>query len=121
MTTMGPCTSKYDEMWQRHVGRAAVVGNVMKSISSVAMDNIPSARASARVRFRRLVIVRLQCNKNVQGVMKQPRKKEQAAETRVLGGRGGAGERRTARTEQAGRSGRALPCTSMGVTTTVGR
>jgi len=63
----------------------------MKSISSVAMDNIPSARASARVRFRRLVIVRPQCNKNVQGVMKQPRKK--GAGGRDEGGEGEGGGR----------------------------
>jgi len=59
----------------------------MTSIKSVAMDNIPSARALARVRIRRSVIIRPQCHKNVQRVMKQTRKKG-------AGGRdeGGGGE-----------------------------
>jgi len=61
----------------------------MKRIDSVAMDNIPSARASARVRFRRLVIIRPQCNKNVQGEMKQPRKKRAGGRDEGGGGEGG--------------------------------
>jgi len=63
----------------------------MTRIKSVAMNNIPSARASARVRFRRLIIVRPQCNENVPGVMKQPRKKWAGGREDGGGEEGGVG------------------------------
>jgi len=60
VTAMGACTSKDDHTWQCHVGRWVVVGNGTTLKNKVAIESIQEARASARVRVRRVVIFRPQ-------------------------------------------------------------